>query len=113
MVISSNSKDLISGAGEAATWRAAARAGKTAALTPAKALLRKKRRRCGELQSTTPSSSSFRKRGSPVQQVRHQRNRNYRLLDSPACQRKGGALCWGQGSTGNIPLQDVTSLLDS
>jgi hypothetical protein len=57
MVISSNSNGLISGGGAGqVTSPALARAGKTAAPTPAKALVRKKCRRCGEPHAMTASS---------------------------------------------------------
>ena len=60
MVISSKSKGLISrGARQGVSSRAAARAGKTAALTPARALVRKKCRRCVEPHAMTASSSGL------------------------------------------------------
>jgi hypothetical protein len=70
MVISSNSKGLISGidGGQVVFSREAARAGKTAALTPAKVLVRKKCRRCGEPHAMTASSSGLNP-VSPVQRA--------------------------------------------
>ena len=88
MVISSNSKAFISAScAVEATSRAPARAGKTAALTPARALVCKKRRRWGDPQSTT--ASLLVKLLSPVQQVWYKRNGNYRLWVNQACQRSG------------------------
>src|SRR6202035_2569143 len=77
MVSSSKSNGLICGVGESVSSRALAKAGNIAALTPAKALLCKKLRRCGELQ-LKDASSSFGKPPSPVKRYWPQSKRNYR-----------------------------------
>src|SRR5579863_5024343 len=86
MVISSNSKGLISGTEVVqGTSLAVARAGKTAALTPAKAPVCRKRRRGRELQFMAASSLSL-KSGFSCSPSGHQQNGHYRSWLTRACQ---------------------------